>query len=124
VHTPIFTYSHTCMQAMGNARAALYWEANLPRDFRRPPENEMARLRTFIMDKYCHRSYCVDRRSEPPTIENWAHHPVCIDAESWSLSVLKHSFYALKHAVKHMAEAVSVRAAPAGPMLYVVCESA
>ena len=39
------------VSAMGNARAAVYWEANLPPDFRRPPENDMSLLRTFITDK-------------------------------------------------------------------------
>lgn len=39
------------VSAMGNARAAAYWEANLPADFRRPPENDMSLLRIFITDK-------------------------------------------------------------------------
>jgi stromal membrane-associated protein len=39
------------VSAMGNARAAAYWEANLPADFRRPPENDMSLLRVFITDK-------------------------------------------------------------------------
>jgi hypothetical protein len=36
---------------MGNARAAAYWEATMPADLRRPPENDMSLLRGFISEK-------------------------------------------------------------------------
>ena len=64
------------MSAMGNARAAVYWEAALPPEFRRPPENDMAALRTFITDKYVSRRYASRQYPEPPTIENYMSHPV------------------------------------------------
>ena len=38
--------------AMGNARAASYWEARLPAGFSRPAEGDMAALSTFIGAKY------------------------------------------------------------------------
>ncbi|KFM26202.1 putative ADP-ribosylation factor GTPase-activating protein AGD5 [Auxenochlorella protothecoides] len=63
------------VQAMGNARAAGYWEANLPR----PPDSDMGLLRTFITDKYVHRRYALQQSSEPPSIDNFAAHPVCVD---------------------------------------------
>jgi hypothetical protein len=37
---------------MGNARAALFWEAELPGGFQRPAEGDMAALSKFIGDKY------------------------------------------------------------------------
>ena len=37
---------------MGNARAALFWEAELPTGFARPAEGDMAALSKFIGDKY------------------------------------------------------------------------
>ena len=37
---------------MGNARAALFWEAELPSGFSRPAEGDMAALSKFIGDKY------------------------------------------------------------------------
>lgn len=63
------------VQTMGNSRANEYWEARLPPDFRRPPENDMAALRNYITDKYVHKRYAM-REFEPPTIENYTHHPV------------------------------------------------
>ncbi|KAI3438844.1 hypothetical protein D9Q98_001261 [Chlorella vulgaris] len=63
------------VSAMGNARAAAYWEATLPAGFRRPPENDMSLLRNYITDKYVSRRY-VDREfAEPPMIENYSTHP-------------------------------------------------
>ncbi|KDD72515.1 hypothetical protein H632_c3244p0, partial [Helicosporidium sp. ATCC 50920] len=35
---------------MGNGKASLFWEAQLPPDFRRPQEADMAGLRRFITD--------------------------------------------------------------------------
>uniref|UniRef100_A0A1D2A8D9 Arf-GAP domain-containing protein n=1 Tax=Auxenochlorella protothecoides TaxID=3075 RepID=A0A1D2A8D9_AUXPR len=63
------------VQAMGNARAAGYWEANLPSGFSRPPDSDMGLLRTFITDKYVHRRYALQQSSEPPSIDNFAAHP-------------------------------------------------
>ena len=64
------------IQAMGNAPAATYWEAHLPADFRRPPEADMTRVRTFISDKYINKAYAaVDVYPDPPCIENFPSHP-------------------------------------------------
>lgn len=40
------------VQQMGNRRANEYWEARLPKDFRRPAEGDMVALAVFIGDKY------------------------------------------------------------------------
>ncbi len=64
------------VQAMGNARGNTYWEASLPRDFRRPPEQDMEALRAFITDKYINKLYALRDYREPPTIENYCTHPV------------------------------------------------
>lgn len=64
------------VSAMGNARANAFWEARLPPDFRRPPENDMALLRAYITDKYVERRYAAQGYSEPPGIDNYATHPV------------------------------------------------
>lgn len=63
------------VSAMGNARANAYWEANLPADFRRPPENDMALLRAFITDKYVSRRYAAREYPDPPTIDTYSTHP-------------------------------------------------
>ena len=64
------------VQAVGNARANAYWEETLPADFRRPPESDMSALRMYITDKYVHRRYAAQGYSEPPSIDNYATHPV------------------------------------------------
>lgn len=64
------------VSAMGNARAAAFWEARLPRDFRRPPENDMGQLRTFITDKYVEARYASRDYAEPPCSDNYTTHPV------------------------------------------------
>ena len=64
------------MAAMGNARANAYWEAGLPPGFRRPPDHDMAQLRSYITDKYVSRRYADRAYPEPPTIDNYAAHPV------------------------------------------------
>lgn len=64
------------VQAMGNARGNAYWEANLPRDFRRPPEQDMEALRAYITDKYINKLYALRDYREPPSIENYSTHPV------------------------------------------------
>jgi len=45
------------MQAMGNAQAALSWEARLPLEYKRPSSNDGISLERFIRDKYEHRRY-------------------------------------------------------------------
>lgn len=37
---------------LGNVRANAYWEARLPRGFRRPVEGDMSGLKDFIVEKY------------------------------------------------------------------------
>ena len=37
---------------LGNVRANAYWEARLPRGFRRPAEGDMSALKDFITEKY------------------------------------------------------------------------
>ena len=37
---------------LGNVRANAYWEARLPRGFRRPAEGDMSGLKDFIVEKY------------------------------------------------------------------------
>ncbi|GAB4816912.1 hypothetical protein N2152v2_003958 [Parachlorella kessleri] len=63
------------VQAMGNARGNAFWEANLPRDFRRPPEQDMEALRAFITDKYINKLYALRDYREPPNIDNYSTHP-------------------------------------------------
>lgn len=64
------------VQAMGNAKGNAFWEANLPRDFRRPPEQDMEALRAFITDKYINKLYALRDYREPPNIDNYSTHPV------------------------------------------------
>ncbi|KAL4434139.1 hypothetical protein ABPG75_000580 [Micractinium tetrahymenae] len=66
------------VSAMGNARANAFWEARLPPDFRRPPENDMALLRAFITDKYVERRYAAQGYAEPPGIDNYTVHPFMV----------------------------------------------
>jgi hypothetical protein len=49
---------------MGNANAALIWEAKLPAGFRRPSPNDSISLEKFIRDKYEHKRYY----KPPPTL--------------------------------------------------------
>ncbi len=37
---------------LGNVRANNYWEARLPRGFRRPSEGDMSAMKNFIIEKY------------------------------------------------------------------------
>ena len=61
---------------MGNARANAFWEAHLPADFRRPPDNDMSLLRTFITDKYVSKRYADRAFPEAPNIDTYSTHPV------------------------------------------------
>jgi len=45
------------MQSMGNANAALIWEARLPQEYKRPSPNDSIALEKFIRDKYEHKRY-------------------------------------------------------------------
>eukprot|EP00884_Botryococcus_braunii_P011221 jgi/Botrbrau1/2009/Bobra.0052s0049.1 len=63
------------VQQMGNRRANEYWEACLPKDFRRPSEGDMTALAVFIGDKYRNQAYAAQEFREAPTIENFREHP-------------------------------------------------
>ncbi|GAX73698.1 hypothetical protein CEUSTIGMA_g1150.t1 [Chlamydomonas eustigma] len=64
-------------KALGNAKTNRYWEAKLPKDFRRPPSgNPNPELVNFIREKYVDRRYA-ENDVEPPTIENFHVHPYC-----------------------------------------------
>jgi len=52
------------IQSMGNANAALVWEAKLPAEYRRPSPNDSISLEKFIRDKYEHKRYY-----KPPFVE-------------------------------------------------------
>mmetsp|Transcript_31119 Transcript_31119/g.88247 ORF Transcript_31119/g.88247 Transcript_31119/m.88247 type:complete len:488 (+) Transcript_31119:308-1771(+) len=60
---------------MDNQKASEYWEAKLPRDFRRPRDTQQLELERFIRDKYESQTYR-DRDMPPPTIENYKDHPL------------------------------------------------
>jgi len=45
------------MQSMGNANAALLWEARLPQEYKRPSPNDSIAIEKFIRDKYEHKRY-------------------------------------------------------------------
>ena len=64
------------MSAMGNARANAFWEAQLPPDFRRPPDNDMSLLRVFITDKYVAKRYADPAFPQAPNIDSYSTHPV------------------------------------------------
>lgn len=70
------------IQAIGNAKAALFWEASLPADFKRPMEADMFSLRVFITDKYAGKKYASKSYAEgPPSIDNFSTHPLCSNRE-------------------------------------------
>jgi stromal membrane-associated protein len=55
------------MQSMGNANAALSWEARLPAEYKRPSPNDGIALQKFIRDKYEHKRYfkAVEKATQP-----------------------------------------------------------
>lgn len=60
---------------MGNLKGNRYWEARLPKDYRRPPSgNPNPELAAFIRGKYVDRLYAA-ADAAPPTIDNYAGHP-------------------------------------------------
>jgi stromal membrane-associated protein len=63
------------IQRMDNMKANSYWEASLPRDFRRPKDTEQSKLERFIQEKYVSQNFR-DRDMPPPTIKNYHDHPL------------------------------------------------
>jgi len=55
------------IQSMGNANAALIWEAKLPAEYRRPSHNDSISLEKFIRDKYEYKRYF-----KPPAVDKGA----------------------------------------------------
>ncbi|KXZ46998.1 hypothetical protein GPECTOR_39g492 [Gonium pectorale] len=71
-------------RVMGNVKGNRYWEARLPKDFRRPPSgNPNPELASFIRAKYVDHAFAATD-SQPPTIDNYADHPYAKDDESSS----------------------------------------
>ncbi|GIL62640.1 hypothetical protein Vafri_16829, partial [Volvox africanus] len=67
-------------RVMGNMKGNRYWEARLPKDFRRPPSgNPNPELSAFIRAKYVDRAYAATD-AQPPTIDNYLNHPYGLDA--------------------------------------------
>ncbi|KAG2432053.1 hypothetical protein HYH02_013123 [Chlamydomonas schloesseri] len=70
---------------MGNVKGNKYWEARLPKDFRRPPSgNPNPELAAFIRAKYVDRAYAATDVAQPPTIDNYLDHPYAKEDESTS----------------------------------------
>ncbi|KAG2497058.1 hypothetical protein HYH03_005056 [Edaphochlamys debaryana] len=66
---------------MGNVKGNRYWEARLPKDFRRPPSgNPNPELASFIRAKYVDQAFAATD-SPPPTIDNYVDNPYAKDAE-------------------------------------------
>mmetsp|Transcript_37935 Transcript_37935/g.90099 ORF Transcript_37935/g.90099 Transcript_37935/m.90099 type:complete len:409 (+) Transcript_37935:198-1424(+) len=63
------------LQRMDNQKASEYWEAALPRNFRRPQDAQQQELERFVRDKYIGQLYR-DRDMPPPTIANYKEHPL------------------------------------------------
>lgn len=56
------------MEQWGNARANSYWEANIPRGYAKPKENDAVRVvEKFIRDKYEHKRFVAS--SVPPPVD-------------------------------------------------------
>lgn len=63
------------VRAMGNSKANLYWEAQLPDHFKRPPGGQPnPELASFIRAKYNDRRYAASD-APPPDINNYVGHP-------------------------------------------------
>jgi hypothetical protein len=78
------------VRAVGNGRGNAYWEAALPAGVQRPAEGDMAALRSFIQDKYVARAFVPrELRADPPTIDNYASHPVRAAAQRLLLPVIQ-----------------------------------
>jgi stromal membrane-associated protein len=61
------------MQSMGNANAALTWEARLPAEYKRPSPNDPIALEKFIRDKYEYKRYSKVEKASQPKIEIFSH---------------------------------------------------
>ncbi|KAI8462735.1 MAG: hypothetical protein J3K34DRAFT_173953 [Monoraphidium minutum] len=71
------------MRVMGNARGNVYWEAQLPDHFKRPPGGEPNHeLAAFIRSKYADRRYAA-ADAPPPNIDNWQAHPYRRHRRGW-----------------------------------------
>lgn len=107
------------VQAMGNARGNTFWEARLPKDFRRPPEQDMEALRAFITDKYVNKLYANRDYAEAPTIENYSTHPFMLrfmeSADSGALSTAAASALASHQRTISAASGTSASAAAPAP---------
>ncbi|PNH10752.1 putative ADP-ribosylation factor GTPase-activating protein AGD5 [Tetrabaena socialis] len=69
-------------RVMGNVKGNRYWEARLPKDFRRPPSgNPNPDLAAFIRAKYMDRAFAATDVQQPPTIENYLDHPYAREDE-------------------------------------------
>eukprot|EP00879_Flechtneria_rotunda_P004506 GHRR01004761.1.p1 GENE.GHRR01004761.1~~GHRR01004761.1.p1 ORF type:complete len:475 (+),score=220.79 GHRR01004761.1:83-1507(+) len=70
------------VRAMGNEKANLYWEAQLPDHFKRPPGGQPnPELAAFIKAKYVDKRYAANDASAPD-INNYTGHPCVVNRES------------------------------------------
>lgn len=67
---------------LGNVRANNYWEARLPRGFRRPSEGDMSAMKDFIVEKYQNQAYASSDFDSPPNIDNYFNHPFMQQADA------------------------------------------
>ncbi|KAL0038188.1 hypothetical protein WJX79_007060 [Trebouxia sp. C0005] len=67
---------------LGNVRANNYWEARLPRGFRRPSEGDMSAMKDFIIEKYQNQAYASSDFDSPPNIDNYFKHPFMQQADA------------------------------------------
>lgn len=67
---------------LGNAKANLFWEANLPSNITRPAEGDMSGLKNFITSKYQDQAYASRDYDSPPNIDNYFTHPFMRQADS------------------------------------------
>ncbi|DBA92660.1 hypothetical protein WJX77_012156 [Trebouxia sp. C0004] len=67
---------------LGNVRANNYWEARLPRGFRRPSEGDMSAMKNFIIEKYQNQAYASSDFDSPPNIDNYFNHPFMQQADA------------------------------------------
>ena len=105
---------------MGNVRCNKYWEANLPRDFHRPPEADMGALRVFITDKYVNKRYALKGYSESPCIENYMSHPFLVESAQEGGKINENNSTSVAGAgavgVSNQQQAATTVAKPAAPV--------
>lgn len=63
------------VEVMGNRKANLFWEAELPVGFHRPFEGDMEGLKNFIGNKYRDQAYAMRTWDKSPSIDNYTFHP-------------------------------------------------